>query len=112
MRPVAERRKRIEAALAEVESSQVESDAKGDAPSGDAKGDDPSEDVKGDGEADAKGMGETGDDVKSPSKDDGAVLDDDGAKGDAKDSDVADSKGEPAADDAKDTKGDDVADDK
>ncbi len=123
MRPVAERRKRIEAALAdtevEIDKGQDGADAKGDGPPEDAKGDGPSDDAKGDGdakgedEADAKDdRGADVDDVKSPSKEDGVVMEDDGAKGDAKDEDVADSKGEPADDDAKDVKGDDVADDK
>ena len=113
MRPVAERRKRIEAALAdtevEIDKGQDGADAKGDGSPEDAKGDG---DAKGEDEADAKDGGADVDDVKSPSKEDGVVMEDDGAKGESKDEDVADSKGEPADDDAKDVKGEDVADDK
>ena len=49
-----------------------------------------------DGEADAKAASADIEDVKSPSKEDGAVNDD---AGDAKEGAVADSKGEPVEED-------------
>jgi len=122
MRPVAERRKRIEAALAEV--GEAQEDAKTDgAPPADAKAESAPADAKlEDDGADAKdgagGADAAAADMKSPSKEEGAVREEDDAKGaDMKDGEeVADSKGEPAADDAKgdsgDTKGDGVADEK
>ena len=109
MRPVAERRKRIEAALAAVSDSQdvgeAGVDAKGEPNLEDAKGEpmDDSGDAKSgavdemDGQADDKGAASDMDDVKSPSKEDGAVAD----VGDAKEGAIADSKGEPLGDDAK-----------
>jgi hypothetical protein len=121
MRPVAERRKRIEAALAEVGEAQEDvktdgappADAKTEGAPADAKLEDDGADAK-----DGAGGADAAADMKSPSKEEGAVREeDDDAKGDAKDGEeVADSKGEPAADDAKgdngDTKGDGVADEK
>jgi len=119
MRPVAERRKRIEAALAAVGDSQDsgDNDAKTGDDVGDAKGE-PTEDGdakagavnNAEGEADAKPGSSDIDDVKSPSKEDGAVNDDADAKGGA----VADAKGEPSMDDddAKAGAKEDVADEK
>ena len=121
MRPVAERRKRIEAALAAVGDSQEVGEAGADAKGGDDVGDakdgpmnDGSDDKDGGGgetdvEADAKGASADVDDIKSPSKEDGAVADD----GDAKEGAVADSKGESfEEDDAKGGAKGDVADEK
>ena len=92
-------------------------DAKGEDNVGDAKGEPINDggDAKGDatGEmdegADAKSAPANMDDVKSPSKEDGAVAD----VGDAKDGAVADSKGEPFDEgDAKGGAKEDVADEK